>query len=753
MIRRNNGVMASAPDPLPLVPKMLKEIPNWVSWKLVDGDKPLFIVGTDQYASSTDSSTWVDYGTAVTKSTINGVEGVGFVIGGLAVEKEIVGVDIDGCLNPKTDEIAPWAEKIVDLMDSYTERTPSGSGLRVWVIGGWPFKEHVFNLDPAAGYGDKVKIEVYNLARYFTVTGDAWYEGEVTLERRDLTGLHNLCEETRSQYLPPKKTEATSTSSMISEGAKVKHTGTVITDKYELLMHGTATGDKPLFITDGFGNSVTYDDRSAADLALCTLSALKHGDNPDAIWEDYENSSLFRPKWEKREDDFRRLTIANGITTAKKINDASAASTATAPSSEGVAATGPATADPAAEEFVERTIEEKDEPLPNFTDCLSGSIAEYARAVEPDLPMEFKVMAAVTKIGLALSGRVELFGYDNLQPRFYSALVSPKWHGKSAAIEKMKLDNEAWYGLLDSLDSAPVLVTNFKERACAVISQASQEREGRICTRILLSPDELKDVFEKSKASKEAKGNIGTMLLKLFEGNRCSNNTKKGGNQVVDTAHLAMLGGCTPEGYYTMWQNISGAAGGLQSRFTTIGTNSLQVPQRRRPSDVKAATEAFARITNQVTSPMPVIYTSDEAEEVMADWWETVQLNEQVARLSDIIRRFLVVLAVTNDTDRVDVRLMEQGIDFGRHVLKARERFNPKDSVSNIQDFENRIETAFDKHGPMTDRMLMNAIHPERHAGGYGAFNTAKRNLADAGRIIPATTGGSSRKKFWRLVK
>lgn len=329
MIRRNNNRIVLAPqpsaltpDPLPSVPQMLKEIPNWVSWKLIDGDKPLFIAGTDRYASSMDPSTWTDYPTAVTKTAINGVEGVGFVMGGLAAEKKIVGVDIDGCYDPNTDTLTPWAEKIVDLLDCYTEKTPSGLGLRIWVVGEWPFNEHKFNLSREAGHGDKVGIEIYSVGRYFTVTGNAWYEeaANARIEQRDLSLLHNLCVEIQAQH--PRAKAKNNSEGTAGEGVKIEREGGVITDKYELLMHGTVSGDKPLIITDELGNSLTYDDRSAADLALCTASALKHGDNPDAIWEDYEKSSLFRPKWEKREDDFRRLTIANAIATAAKMKGA-----------------------------------------------------------------------------------------------------------------------------------------------------------------------------------------------------------------------------------------------------------------------------------------------------------------------------------------------------------------------------------------------------------------------------------------------
>ena len=162
-------------DPLPDVPRTLKQLRQWVRWRLetVSGKPtkvPYQVNG--KKASSTDPNTWVDYRTAVTGATINASGGVGFVVNG----DGIFGIDLDGCRNPKTGEVAEWAERVIDACESYTEYTPSETGLRVWARGALPAGLRVFNLDPAVGYGDKVKIEIYERGRYFTVTGDAFYE-------------------------------------------------------------------------------------------------------------------------------------------------------------------------------------------------------------------------------------------------------------------------------------------------------------------------------------------------------------------------------------------------------------------------------------------------------------------------------------------------------------------------------------------------------------------------------------------------
>jgi hypothetical protein len=56
------------------------------------------------------------------------VDGIGFVFNG----DGIAGVDLDGCRNPETGAIAPWAQRIIDDFASYTEVSPSGTGVKIY---------------------------------------------------------------------------------------------------------------------------------------------------------------------------------------------------------------------------------------------------------------------------------------------------------------------------------------------------------------------------------------------------------------------------------------------------------------------------------------------------------------------------------------------------------------------------------------------------------------------------------------------
>ena len=135
------------------VPEILRSMPNWVQWKLTPDANGLpgkvpYIAGTGftRKASSTKSSTWTTFDEATKNITLDNTQGIGFVVHGDAVAAEIVGFDIDGCRNPDTGDVTPWAEEIINLLDSYTEITPSQTGVRVWTKGKMNGKDHVFHL-------------------------------------------------------------------------------------------------------------------------------------------------------------------------------------------------------------------------------------------------------------------------------------------------------------------------------------------------------------------------------------------------------------------------------------------------------------------------------------------------------------------------------------------------------------------------------------------------------------------------------
>src|SRR5262245_35576510 len=115
--------------------------------------------------------TWAPFADAFRAYAANRGHGIGIVLDG---SDRLTGVDLDKCRHPGHGTIEPWAQAIVDELRSYTEASPSGTGLRIFLKG-----------DPLPPSGRKKgPIEVYDRGRYLTVTGN-WIEGTPrTIEER-----------------------------------------------------------------------------------------------------------------------------------------------------------------------------------------------------------------------------------------------------------------------------------------------------------------------------------------------------------------------------------------------------------------------------------------------------------------------------------------------------------------------------------------------------------------------------------------
>src|SRR5882724_8497702 len=72
------------------------------------------------------------------------------------------------------------------------------------------------------------------------------------------------------------------------------------------------------------------------------------------------------------------------------------------------------------------------ESLPEFP-RLPGPLGKLVDAITPDIPYEHKSLAALTYVGVALSGRVKIKSDPHLQPRFYACSVGLAGTGKSPA--------------------------------------------------------------------------------------------------------------------------------------------------------------------------------------------------------------------------------------------------------------------------------------------------------------------------------
>jgi hypothetical protein len=167
------------------VPLELRELNQWIVWKYVGDDrrKVPFNATTGKAAKSNDVATWTTFGRAAAKC--NGTFQPGFMF---AADDPFTGIDLDGCRNPETGEILDWGRRILDRLNSYSEISPSGTGVKVWVRGslrGRTGKKRELPDMPRLTGGDKMPaVEMYDRGRYFAVTGQRLAEYPETIQER-----------------------------------------------------------------------------------------------------------------------------------------------------------------------------------------------------------------------------------------------------------------------------------------------------------------------------------------------------------------------------------------------------------------------------------------------------------------------------------------------------------------------------------------------------------------------------------------
>ncbi len=250
---------------------------QWVLWRWEYREKwtkpPRTVDG--RLASSTDSSTWARFEDVATVYESGDFDGVGFV---LEPALGFVGIDLDAVIG---DDGAthPEAQRIVREIGSYTEKSPSGRGLRIIARGALPDGWRNTKKYP-------IRIEMYDTGRFLTITGHR-LESPATIEERtaELAALHARV--------------ATVIGS--ENNGRPSETPTIIPDDAELLDRARAARNGAKFSALWAGDTSAHGgDDSAADMALCSLLAFWTGRDTARMDRLFRQSGLMRAKWDKR---------------------------------------------------------------------------------------------------------------------------------------------------------------------------------------------------------------------------------------------------------------------------------------------------------------------------------------------------------------------------------------------------------------------------------------------------------------------
>ena len=271
-----------------MIPIELTAINQWVGWRysLVDGKvtKVPKNPSTGGNAATNNPESWASFEQAIAAQKRFNLDGVGLV---LTPDLGIVGMDADHVLD--NGRLADWAAPIVETVQSYTEITPSGTGLRIFVFGELPPQGR-----------KKGDFECYNSGRFLTVTGNHWPGTPLTVECRaaEVLAVHKM-------FWPAKLP------------APVAPVAPVDLADAELLrvMQNSKVG--PKFSELWAGNINGYSSHSEADLALTNYLAWLTGNDGPRIDRFFRQSGLMREKWDTRHSSngntYGQMTINSAI--------------------------------------------------------------------------------------------------------------------------------------------------------------------------------------------------------------------------------------------------------------------------------------------------------------------------------------------------------------------------------------------------------------------------------------------------------
>ncbi|WP_224448673.1 hypothetical protein [Haloprofundus salilacus] len=266
------------PNALPIE---LRHRPQWVCWasRKRDGKQTKVPLNpaSGTFASTADAATWGTFDEALARATQNGISGIGFVF---TSDDPYVGIDLDDCRDPDAVTLNEDAIEIVRHLRSYTEVSPSGTGVHIIARGTLP-----------SGPRRRGMVEMYDEGRFFTMTGNHL-----------LTTPEQICERSRvirSVHATFVSTSGSTNSARLSTKQTRELTFTPQLDDEEIIQRAQSAANGEKFSALWNGDISGYDSHSEADMALCCLLAFWANRDASRVDRLFRQSGLVRPKWDE----------------------------------------------------------------------------------------------------------------------------------------------------------------------------------------------------------------------------------------------------------------------------------------------------------------------------------------------------------------------------------------------------------------------------------------------------------------------
>lgn len=386
------------------IPEGLCALKQWVSWRYEWRDdrwtKVPYDANAGRRASSTDPSTWSTFERALAHREKAGMDGVGFVV---TADDPYVAIDLDDCITDAGELIAE-AQSIVDQLDTYTEISPSGLGIRIIARGSLPARGRK-TAPPSKAFK---AIEAYMDVRFVTITGQHLEDTPTTIACRELA-LLGLYTRYWPQLVQPAPAARAAATEALSDNDVVAECRAADPFRFGKLYD------------DGVKDWGEDQTDSSADIALCNRLAYHSGD-VDQVARLWGTSALGKREKFQRADYVER-TITDAFLRGREFYDPSRWITLAATSSDDAA---PA-ASPAAP---------ADQACPSCCTCCQANaeLKAYTRRLEAEL-LEARAHHRETMAVLRA---------PNLKPNEKLALVMAafRWMEASSHIDDRAIDPE-----------------------------------------------------------------------------------------------------------------------------------------------------------------------------------------------------------------------------------------------------------------------------------------------------------------------
>lgn len=279
------------------IPEQLQERHQWVVWQYQQIDdeikKPPFNPRTGKAASVGRPETWGSFADAQRAYATKRYAGMGFML-----TTGIVGIDIDHCVT--NGHYSTEAQAIIERLGTYAELSPSGAGVRLFVLGSLP-----------GPYRRRGNIELYENSRYLTVTGQQINNtpAQLTANQPHLDAVYHALFPPQPPQQQKENTGGGDDRSAIRLLPNEQVLARAYNAKNGQLFRRYYEGDYSLWE----GAAARHHSQSEADFTLCLY--LLYWTNNDVSQAErlFRHSGLMREKWDRKlkgQETYGERTIA-----------------------------------------------------------------------------------------------------------------------------------------------------------------------------------------------------------------------------------------------------------------------------------------------------------------------------------------------------------------------------------------------------------------------------------------------------------